>query len=284
MEVHLATQVPSQDLPVSAALISPASIDPTHGSGTRDLPATEPANPSALESSQPPTQSQHVNELSYIPANSQPTSVSSLAPTEDMTVDARPNSIATPIPPQPPKAPYRVRNPTGVTPGARSRQNSIDGAPEAVFNLGAFSEEQDLFNNNDLEAIVDLREFIDVDTFTSFDRDGETESRISSPQRTSDGSSELLTLSPSPRPRNPIIQTAVDCSQPSPARASPDIGDDYGDLPSWMIKRGQWNYLVSTAGGPIWEDLLRVYMRQERRLEFTETVCNPIHYVFPLHH
>lgn len=122
--------------------------------------------------------------------------------------------------------------------------------------------------------MVDLREFIDVDTFTSLDGDCETESHVLSSQRTADAPSELSTLSPSPQPRHSTIREVVDQIQPAPAPALPEIGDDHDDLPSWMTKRGQWNYIVSTTGGPSWEDLLRVYLRQERRLEFTETVRN----------
>ena len=239
-----------------------------------------------VPSSRPaPSPSQPVSEPSYIPAeHSQPASTSSRAPNEDMTVDARPDSIPTSIPPQPPKVPYRVRNSAGVPPGARSRKDSIDGAPEAVFGLHAFSGTQDLFNDNEPEAIVDLREFIDVDTFTSLGGDSETETQASSSQSTTDGSIERSILSPSPQPRHPTIQKAVDCSESTPTHAFPEMGDDYDDLPSWMVKRGQWNYLVSTAGGPLWEDLLRAYMRQERRLEFTETVSSLLYYALPFHH
>ena len=161
---------------------------------------------------------------------------------------------------------------------AHSRKDSIEGAPQAI-GLPPFSESPDFFNDNEPEVIVDLREFIDVETFTSLESDGKTEVHVSSSREAA--VSEFSTLSPSPRPQHSTIQKVADCSQPAPARVFPGVGDNYDDLPSWMIKRGQWDYLVSTAGGPLWENLLRVYMRQERRLEFTETVCNLL-IIFPL--
>ena len=57
-------------------------------------------------------------------------------------------------------------------------------------------------------------------------------------------------------------------------RTLPQLNIDMGDLPTWMVKKGQWMYLASTAGGAAWEALLKVYMSQERRLEFTEMVSN----------
>ena len=253
-----------------------------------NLPATEPLNPSVLKLSRPaPSPSQLASEPSYVSAeHSQPALASSHAPDEDMTVGARPDSIAAPIPPQPPaRVPsYRVRNSVGVPPGARSRKDSINGAPEAVFSLDAFSETRDLFDDNGPEVIVDLGEFINVDTFTSLDDDGETDTDVSSSQRTTDWSSGPSTLSPSPQPQHSTIQKVVDCSQPAPTSVFHELGDHYDDLPSWMVKCGQWNYLVSTAGGQLWEDLLRAYMRQERRLEFTETVCNLLYYALPFRH
>ena len=122
---------------------------------------------------------------------------------------------------------------------------------------------------------MDLSEFINAETFVSLDSDGEagTHARVPSSQKTADGSKELPTPSQDCQQQHSNTKELANHSQSA-------LNVDVGDLPAWMIKRGQWNYLVSTAGGPSWENLLRIYMEQERRLSFTETVCNHI-YVFP---
>ena len=232
---------------------------------------------SVLGPSQPAVSLSQLVEPSRVPA--MPPQASRVL-TEDDTVDVQHDLPSASVPSQSletavkPKAPYRVRGSAKVTtPGTRSRQGSIDGAPEVIYSLRAVSETRDLFNNGEPEVIVDLREFINVDTFVSLYDDGKAESHVSSSQKTADGSGELPTPSQNP----PTLEKVTNPPQSAPTRTPPHMDVDVDDLPAWMVKRGQWKYLVSTTGGPLWERLLRIYMQQERRLDFTETVCDLTH-------
>ena len=145
------------------------------------------------------------------------------------------------------KVSYRSQNPSNVISGRHSRQDSIEGAPGMVFGLHMNSEVQDSSNDDEPEITVDLSDYVNLDG----DGDGDDETHVSSSQKTMDGSQEP-----------PLA---------SPTRTHPQLDVDE-DLPAWMLKRNQWKYIVSTTGGPNWENLLRLYIQQERRLEFTDMV------------
>lgn len=96
-------------------------------------------------------------------------------------------------------------------------------------------------------------------------------------QKSLDGCEDLLPPLPPPSSqwRNSSRgEEVIDQSQSVPTRTHAQLGVDEGDLPTWMVKKHQWKYIASTDGGPSWEKLLKVYMEQERRLEFTEMVSN----------
>jgi hypothetical protein len=154
-----------------------------------------------------------------------------------------------------PKVPYRVR---GLLSGNRSRRGSIEGAPDMVVDV----------IDEDRGVSVDLREFITLES----DDDG---SHVSSSQKTADGRRELL--SPPSGSEQVIGRTGEEVGQSEIPSARVLLDVDEGDLPTWMTKRGQWRYVASTAGGTSWEKLLNIYMAQERRLEFTETVSDLTH-------
>ena len=190
-------------------------------------------------------------------------------------MDIQPDSAPAPIPSQSstvavnvPKVSYRVKSSANATSGTRSRRGSIEGAPGMVFDLRENFETQNSINDNEPEVtrIVDLRDYINMEN------DSEDETHMSSSQKSNDGCREL---SPPPQQRHSDIEVADEVknrSQSAPTRTRPQVDIDEEDLPGWMLKRGQWRYILSTAGGPAWENLLRLYMQQERRLEFTETV------------
>ena len=172
------------------------------------------------------------------------------------------DSVIPPIPPQllvhgntassrpTPKVPYRTRSPA-ATPSQKPRRNSIDGAPEMVVDLV-----------DDDEVTVDIRDYISIAS-------DDDESHVSSSQRTSDGLQELPPPSPDSQQVRAIVGRTAENENHS-ARTPPQLNVDEEDLPMWMVKKGQWAYLASTAGGTVWQALLEVYMKQERRLEFTE--------------
>ena len=168
----------------------------------------------------------------------------SMKPRSDLTTNATSSATS-------PKARYRVRNPTTTSSTISSRRDSIIGAPELIVDTADGGQ----------DIIVDLSGLI------SFEGDDEG-SHVSSSQKTADGTREL---SPLPVESQQPCATA---DQSASIRTFPQLDIDNEDLPTWMVKKGQWKYVTSTAGGAAWENLLRVYMTQERRLEFTEIVCN----------
>ena len=183
--------------------------------------------------SQPDSPSQSTPESSQvIPMDTQPDSTVIPTPQKPYTEDANTSKVS-----------YRARNPANVISGKRSHRDSIEGAPGIDFSLHVNPEVQDSSNDNEPEMTVDLSDYVNLDT--------DDETHVSSSQKTIDECQEPLLA--------------------APTRTHPRLDVDE-DLPSWMIKRGQWKYIVSTAGGPNWETLPKLYMQQERRLEFTDKV------------
>lgn len=198
-------------------------------------------------------------------------SESSKVSTEVVPMDTRPDSPIAPTPSQPftevanpssdvpaPGVPYKVRNTTTAHSGGRSRRGSIDGAPEMVVDP------------IDEEITVDLRDYINLDS--------DEETHVSSSQKTADECRELSPPSPDSQQKHTSLRSSEDHT--TPTRTLPQLDVDQEDFPSWMTKKGQWKYVTSTAGGTAWENLLKIYINQERRLAFTETVSDLGH-TFP---
>jgi hypothetical protein len=170
-----------------------------------------------------------------------------------------------------PKVQYRVRNPADEVSRAPSRQGSIDGAPEIGLNIHTNAEtRQDAMEIDMPELAVDLRDYIGTID--------DAESHVSSSQKSTDGCQDLL---PPPSDSQPLRSDSVGVEvtnqlQPATVRAYPQLDVDEGDLPAWMVDKGRWKYITSIAGGPTWEELLKVYLRQERRLEFSDMVGNSL--------
>ena len=170
-----------------------------------------------------------------------------------------------------PKVPYRVRNPVTQPSGGPSRRGSIDGAPEMIIDVIDNQQETvvDLIDDEE-ESTVDLRDYISMDS-------EDDESHISSSQKTADECQELSPPAPNSQQQKTSvggIEGGTNRSEFASSRTRPQLDTDEGDLPAWMVKKGQWRYVASTAGGIVWENLLRLYMNQERRLEFTEMVSD----------
>ena len=173
-----------------------------------------------------------------------------------------------------PNVRYRARE-SGTTVSEKpSRRGSIDGAPDVMMDLHATSKVPPHQGSNDddmQEVVVDLSDYITIFS------DSDEETHVSSSQKSSDGCQDLLPPLPPPSSqwRNSSRgEEVVGQSQPVPTSTHAQLDVDEGDLPTWMVKKSQWKYIASTAGGPSWKRLLRVYMEQERRLEFTEMVSS----------
>lgn len=173
-----------------------------------------------------------------------------------------------------PNVRYRARKSGTVVPEKPSRRGSIDGAPDVIMDLRATSEvppRQD-FNDDDMQEVV-----VDLSDYISIASDSDEETHVSSSQKSLDGCQDLLPPLPPPSSqwRNSSRgEEVIDRPQSVPTRTHAQLGVDEGDLPTWMVKKSQWKYIASTDGGPSWEKLLKVYMEQERRLEFTEMVSS----------
>lgn len=247
-------------LPEDVAISAP--IPPVPGTAVNPTPSPGGLgpNPSQIEPSQSLSESSKILQIAETAATqSGPDATISPQLTTNVADATTANSVR--------KVQYRVRNQEIAAPRLPSRRGSIDGAPEMVVDLHANSgapSHQDSVDDDTPEIIVDLRDYIS----TMSDSDGE--SHVSSSQKTADGCRD--TLSPSQPPSSQWRNSSR--SQSTPTRTYAQLDADEGDLPVWMVKKSQWKYLVSTAGGPTWEKLLKVYMEQERRLEFTEMVSN----------
>jgi hypothetical protein len=221
-----------------------------------ESPATDPSqqfvNPSQIS----------VNPSQVVVEPPQPT----IKPSESVP----PQSHTSTLPPGlAPKGSYRARGPAHA-----SRRDSIDGAPGIIVDLvdppmGSETPYQAPVDDDAPEIIVDLRDYIDLES------DSDDGTHVSSSQKTADGSRKLSPPSSVSRQQHSGVKKAANVSnqaQSTATRTHPVLNIDEEDLPTWMLKKGQWKYIASTAGGPTWEKLLKLYMQQERRLEFTEMV------------
>ena len=161
----------------------------------------------------------------------------------------------------PPKARYRVCNPAATPPEKPSSRGSLDEALEMIIDV-----------IEDDKITVDLSDYVNPDS--------DNESHVSSSEKSVDGCRELTILPPDLQQERTIIERSGESPQQAkfaPRRTLPQLDVDEGDLPTWMVKKDQWKYVASTAGGTAWENLLKIYMDQERRLEFSEGVSNFAH-------
>ena len=169
-----------------------------------------------------------------------------------------------------PKTRYRARDPTNVISGTHSRRDSIEGAPGMILGLHVDSGIQGTSSENGPELTVDLSEYINMDGAS----DDDDETHVSSSQKSIDGCGELSPLPPNTQQQHSGIEGPQGvANQPliTPALILPEF-DVEEDLPNWMLNHNQWKYIASAARGPAWVNLLKIYMQQERRLEFRETV------------
>lgn len=174
-----------------------------------------------------------------------------------------------------PKTQYRTRVP------APSRRDSIDGAPAMDLDLHRNPAHPDSVADSEApELVVDLRDYV------SMIDESDDESHVSSSQKTLDECRALQPPSPSPssqqRASSGLEEVEGISNQPQHHSTDTQEGVDEEDLPTWMLTKGQWEYLATTAGGPAWKNLLSVYMQQERRLEFTDMVSNLSRFSFNL--
>lgn len=265
----VAISAPIPPVPGTAVNSTPSSgglgPDNDHGqvhSMTESLDAVEPSqpviDPSQIEPSQPLPESSNILAEA---ATTQPGPDATISP--QLTTNAVNATTANSVS----GVRYRALDQETILPRPPSRRGSIDGAPDMVVDLHANSgvpSHQDSVDDDTPEVIVDLRGYISTMS------DSDEESHISSSQKTADGCWDTL---PSSQPPSSQWRNSSR-SQSTPTRTYAQLDADEGDLPVWMVKKSQWKYLVSTAGGPTWEKLLKVYMEQERRLEFTEMVSN----------
>lgn len=235
-----------------------------------------PADPSQLID-RPSQVAVGPSQLTVNPSQSvgEPPSQPTIKPAQVVPMDAQPSSTTIPIPHEPhagtvdsPKVPYRVRNPDSAVVGMQLRRDSIEGAPGMNLDIHLTSRVmQDAIDSGSPEVTVDLGDYLNMDS-------SDDETHVSSSQKSVDGCRDLLLPTPDPRRQQSGTKGAagvVAQPLPAPSRSPPQLDVDE-DLPGWMVGRGQWKFIVSATGGPAWDSLLKIYMKQERRLEFSEVV------------
>ena len=119
------------------------------------------------------------------------------------------------------------------------------------------------------DVVVDLSEYIVLDS--------DDESHVSSSQKTADESFELVARPSELEKSNTSIKGTAKDDESRSDRTLPQLDADQDTLGDWLPKKDRWEYITSTAGGAAWEDLLKAYIEQERRLEFAEVVSHLVH-------
>jgi len=242
---------PSADLPNSDVDMAPATISiGEHQQVTTAATSENPIKPN-VSPSQLITGPQGVVE----PPKSGPES-STVTPISSQLSAEVNATLNDPVP----EVRYRVRSPAAIPSEKSSRRNSIDGAPDMMV--------EDIVIGDEQYVVVDLHDYVSLE--------GDNETHVSSSQKTADESQNLSP--PPPDSQQPLAGVGRTGS----TRTLPQLDIDKDDLPAWMVKKGQWKYVTSTAGGTAWENLLKIYMEQERRLEFTEMVSNLFRVFTPL--
>lgn len=160
-----------------------------------------------------------------------------------------------------PKISYRARGLVTTASRATSRRDSLDGAPEVGINLDPAPQlplHQD--PTDDSEVSVDLRDYIT----------GSDEETDISSEQSSDGFNGHLSPPPSSQWRHRMSNQA----QPTSSRTYPQLSVDRDNIGPWLQVNSRWEYISLTAGGPAWEELLGLYLKQERKLEWEEKVSD----------
>lgn len=174
-----------------------------------------------------------------------------------------------------PTAAYRARHPTATASGVSSRQNSIDGVPDIAIDLPPApraSSPRGSTNTSEVadhsEVIVDLRDYLSM-------IDSDEETHVSSSEKTLDGCRDVVSPPPSSQWRHQQAKRSANQSRSPSISPQPEPR-----LPPWMHEMDKWEYVSSTAGGSVWKELLNVYLLQEERLLWKESVSN-FELVFP---
>lgn len=186
------------------------------------------------------------------------------------------------------KSVYKIRDKASVTTSTRTRQDSIEGAPDIILSLSdsgyrrvvpspqqgplaAFMENNtntsttpSTLSPDDLivPSSQPLEEYLRIPT--------ETETSIPTTPSVDDlivPSSQQSLEEPLTIPAEPGTTTKRGHFHFAP-RVIPNYNIDRSDLPSWLLERGRLDYVLSVEAGHVWEKLVTTWLRQERRLGF----------------
>lgn len=175
------------------------------------------------------------------------------------------------------KTTYKVRNQAKVAPATRSRQNSMEGAPDIILTLigsgyelsgqpndsppAATSPDTTSPPTASIDELVipssqqSLEEVLSIPTETDTNPSGTSTTR------------DLTRPSPQRSPEESSVITRSNNSLFAP-RVIPSYQIDRSDLPSWLLERGRLDSVLSVEAGGLWEKLIITWLRQERRLGF----------------
>ena len=287
---HLPIDPPASTFNTNGDMAAPGELITVDPSQLIMEPSQLIVEPSCVTPEPQQSVSEHSEVPTNVPMDTQPDVTAVLTPPEALAkvVNATPDD---PVP----GVRYRVPITTTVASGGRSRRNSIDGAPEMVvdvveeeipvdlsdyINMDSDNDDNDngdSDNDNDNNDNDNDNNDNDNNDNDNNDNDSDNGSQISSSQKTADGCQDLSPPPPNSRQEHTGVgTTGGNTGQPDmvSGRSLPKLKVDEADFPTWMTKKGQWKYLTSTTGGTAWENLLKAYINQERRLEFTEMVSD----------
>jgi hypothetical protein len=174
---------------------------------------------------------------------------------------------------------YKVRNKTKktkVTPATGSRRDSIEGAPDVILTL--IGSGYELSEQPDIPASTTSSSATSSATLSStapFD-----ELLAPSSQQSLEEDLTIptgITTIPPDTPaceHIPSSQQTLDPSIPIghfsllAPRIIPSFRIDKSDIPSWLIESGRLDFVLSVEAGGLWDKLITIWLRQERRLGF----------------
>ncbi|KAF9642316.1 hypothetical protein BDM02DRAFT_3193503 [Thelephora ganbajun] len=192
---------------------------------------------------------------------------------------------------------YELQSKALTTTPTQVRRDSIEGAPDVILSLGSSGyevvdhslQQEPLFmfveNDTDIStppssatpSAPSLDELIVPSSQQSLEgcltipMEVETEAVI----LTTPSVDELMVPSSQQSTEDPLTMPVVSgittttsgCFRFAPC-VIPTYSIDRSDLPSWLLKRGRLDYVLSVEAGQIWEKLITTWLKQERRLGF----------------
>ncbi|KAF9784807.1 hypothetical protein BJ322DRAFT_1109516 [Thelephora terrestris] len=165
---------------------------------------------------------------------------------------------------------YKARSKPNVTATTAPRRDSIEGAPEIILTL--IGSGYELLKQPDVPSFATSSPPTSSSPTPSTTSFGEI---VPSSQQSLEGfltipSDTSLALEHPPPSHQPLDgpSIATERSTLLASRITPSYRIDRSDIPSWLIERGRLDSVLMVEAGSLWERLIALWLRQERRLGF----------------